>query len=372
MNGIGSNDDLSGQLTKDGELLTLMSAFPSSLSDGGLCHAFGYGSGVFDQKEKHHSEMQQPKDADIVKNGEDQDPKMIDFIFTVEDSAAWHAENMQMNQNHYSSMANLLGPNFVAWVQNVGSGLYFNPYVDVPIQNNLSRQVKYGVISKEKMLQDLLQWDYLYVAGRLHKPTQTVINNDDEVQEACNRNLESAVAASLLVHSSVMADRQEEGISLEELFFTIANLSYAGDFRMQVGAEDSGKVKKLVQSPGQFPRWCNLYNESLNQLQTRGILQCTTPDSNNHNNLPAKLQWNCTDIASQKHLLHLLPARFQRLESSLESSKFGLILSQDLERIVSPATRVQGAKGLITAGLFKSLKYAGAKFAKGSFKTFNR
>jgi hypothetical protein len=37
-----------------------------------------------------------------------------------------------------------------------------------------------------------------------------------------------------------------------------------------------------------------------------------------------------------------------------------------ISKIVAPSARIQSAKGLVTAGLSKSVRYAAAKLAKGS------
>ena len=59
--------------------------FPSKIN-----LAFAYGSGIFAQK-----------------GNEDTHEKMLDFIFTVENSFEWHKANLEMNPNHYALMGKL-------------------------------------------------------------------------------------------------------------------------------------------------------------------------------------------------------------------------------------------------------------------------
>lgn len=54
---------------------------------------------------------------------------MMDFIFVVRDSLAWHRENIRLNPRHYSGLRHL-GPAVVENVQcNWGAKLYFNTLV---------------------------------------------------------------------------------------------------------------------------------------------------------------------------------------------------------------------------------------------------
>ncbi|KAK3281716.1 hypothetical protein CYMTET_10513 [Cymbomonas tetramitiformis] len=118
-------------------------------------HAFAYGSGVFGQKGA----------LDML--------RMVDYILVVDSPCEWHAHNLEQNQNHYSNLIRFIGPRgAVALAENVGAGVYFNSYV--PWKNKL---LKYGVIKKEALLEDLSCWSSLYVSGRMHKPVAHLIED---------------------------------------------------------------------------------------------------------------------------------------------------------------------------------------------------
>ena len=103
---------------------------------------------------------------------------MTDLVFAVREAEVWHALNLEKHAAHYSPLG-MLGPRAVAAVQErAGAGVYYNAYV--PWRG---RRIKYGVVSVSALLDDLRCWRSLYLAGRMHKPVQTV-KSDPLVCEA--------------------------------------------------------------------------------------------------------------------------------------------------------------------------------------------
>ncbi|XP_013107605.2 phosphatidate cytidylyltransferase, mitochondrial [Stomoxys calcitrans] len=191
---------------------------------GAISYVFAYGSGV--KQQVGYSDVNKQKD------------NIIDLVFCVRDPLGWHAENINRHESHYSSMR-LLGPKCIMkYQENFGAGVYFNTLVPL---SDLGVQIKYGVISKEQMLQDLLEWKHLYMAGRLHKPVEDIVPPDDDKQlkEALATNLRNAFQVALLL--------LPEKFTSFHLFHTISNLSYKGDFRMIFG-ENKNKVANIVQA----------------------------------------------------------------------------------------------------------------------------
>ena len=149
----------------------VLSKFPAQ-----RCLVLAYGSGVFRQ-EGH----------------KDTKDNMTDFIFAVHDTELWHKENLAKHPSHYSTMARLMGPSAIRKCQEEwGARLYFNTLV--PWGKGM---IKYGVISRRDLLNDLKEWETLYVAGRLHSPVNIIEQEEDiELKEALRTNLNYALHAA--------------------------------------------------------------------------------------------------------------------------------------------------------------------------------
>ncbi|KAH8159015.1 hypothetical protein CIB48_g9227 [Xylaria polymorpha] len=200
-------------------------------------YAFAYGSGVFPQSTggtatEAEIKAVHPKAPVAVQKAQNGSPKMIDFIFGVSHTQHWHSLNLTQHRDHYSALGSL-GSAAISYIQDKwGAGVYFNPYVTVE-----GIQIKYGVVNLDTLCRDLSEWDSLYLAGRLHKPVK-ILRDDPRVRLANQINLLSALRTALLLLPPTFTE--------QELYATIAGISYLGDPRMALPTENPKKVSNIV------------------------------------------------------------------------------------------------------------------------------
>jgi len=313
----------------------ILSHFPQRA----LRFVFAYGSGVF----------QQEGSANVVRN-------MIDFVFAVDDPVTWHRENIAMNSRHYSSLR-WLGSKYLSRLQDAaGARIYYNTLV--PFEGRL---IKYGVISLRSLIDDLLDWETLYVSGRLQKPVLILRKTDENsgLNLALATNLQSAVHTSLLL--------LPEQFSEVDLYMTIAGLSYTGDFRMTVG-ENRDKVRNIVHP--NVDRFRTLYQSTLTNEehlywnQSSGTMEqslCTASTYHHLNLLPKSLMFRLVTARSAdgRHR-----DTEQVLRSLANDTECRNIVQSCVAAIVRKSSVSQTAKGLLTAGVTKSLRYGISKLKK--------
>ncbi|XP_064823533.1 phosphatidate cytidylyltransferase, mitochondrial isoform X3 [Oncorhynchus masou masou] len=300
----------------------ILSQFPQDIS-----LAFAYGSGVFKQNGTSQGQM--------GKN-------MLDFVFAVDDPVTWHTMNLMQNRKHYSVLK-FLGPRKISRIQEEhGAGVYYNTLVPVD-----GRIMKYGVISTDSLIDDLLHWKTMYIAGRLHKPVKILVQGENgKMRAALVGNLKSAVTASFLM--------LPESFSEEDLLLQIAGLSYAGDFRMVIG-EDRSKVANIVKENVQHFRI--LYNNILQECPQvvykpqQGKLEVDKSPEGQFVQLmalPRTLQQRITRLVDP-------PGKNRDVEEILlqvaQDPDCGSVVQQGISSIVKSSSITQTAKGIATAGL---------------------
>lgn len=261
-----------------------------------------------------------------------------------------------MNPSHYTCSFNV--PWLVDKFQSktaAGPGLWFN--VDVPMDSFgiKGRRMKYGIVSKEKLLEDLIGWKYLYVAGRLHKPL-TIIKYNEDIMTASRLNRTYASKAAMLLLPSRFSEIQ--------LYTTIAGLSYIGDHRMSFGAENLNKIDNIVLPNTKLFR--SLYKNTLEEMTPIVGLQ-----KSNHGNevwfsqdtsymqgvdssyLPSHLHKTITNSGSAPIFSHL------HSTSSRQAA-----VRHGISRIVSRASARQTAVNLVCVGFTKGMSYLLEKVKK--------
>ena len=230
-------------------------------------YAFAYGSGVFPQTAASPSVPSaklHPKPNAAISTVQGGEGKMIDFIFGVSYTQHWHSLNLQQYRNHYSAVGSL-GSYAVSRIQDSwGAGVYFNPYVTVN-----GTLIKYGVVNLDTLCKDLSEWDTLYLAGRLQKPVK-ILRDDPRVRLANQVNLLSAVRTALLLLPANFTE--------QELYGTIAGISYLGDPRMSLPTENPRKVANIVTH--QLTNFRRLYAPLIENLPNVSFTDpcCSKPD----------------------------------------------------------------------------------------------
>ncbi|SAM86099.1 related to proline transport helper PTH1 [Ustilago bromivora] len=344
--------------------------------DAPVRFAFAYGSGVFSQTEAGPEHAKRP----ATKDGK----KMVDFIMAVTHPQHWHSINMAQHPNHYSMLSRLLGSVGIGLVQERGAKIWYNPYVK--LEDEL---IKYGIMSVDDLCDDLLDWETLYVSGRMHKPV-ALITSDARVRLAQQVNLASALRTALLLLPKEFGE--------VELYTRIASLSYTGDFRMSVpGGENSNKVRNIVLN--QREEFRRLYAGLMRNLGTLSVEEmrhnrykivqddsistrasyaarlprCLRQKVQDHYTSRPDLDPAFLNLSLSKTLEEVprKPSSVQREEvlnafwrAAVQRDDFGEVLLQMISQTVKGRAWSQSLKGIYTAGFIRTFRYVAAKIGK--------
>lgn len=225
--------------------------------------------------------------------------------------------------------------------------------------------IKYGVTSVDNLCNDLLNWRTLYLAGRMHKPLR-IIKDDARVRLTQQVNLTSAVRAALLTLPDQFSETQ--------LFEAIAAISYNGDPRMLLPAENRGKVGNIVRSQGE--QFKELYQRLLVGLpgthwpaHLNEIKQDTSPHARTYHlrKLPQNLLLRVRSRYSEKGVSEELLKEDENaywLKLAADEGMLRRVIMEEIGKIVRGPATVQSMKGVVTAGVGKSIRYGTAKIGK--------
>lgn len=356
-------------------------------------YAFAYGSGVFPQDGAPAAMSSlHPSPPEAITKVQGGGQKMIDFIFGVSYTQHWHSLNIHEHRDHYSSVASL-GSYAVSRLQDsFGAGVYFNPYITIN-----GTLIKYGVVNIDTLCRDLSEWDTLYLAGRLQKPVK-ILRDNPSVRLANQVNLISAVRTALLLLPPNFTE--------QDLYATIAGISYMGDPRMSIGGDDPRKVLNIVTN--QLPNFRRLYAPLIENLPNISFndVKCRNPDWFADPSINAKLAQDM-DPVKRGNMVRRLPKAFREklyfeyqrkwsiprgdfdemlartkdedperirrreggpFDQRIAKDDDGGGLKEEVRQVIEKTIRwpafTQSVKSVITAGVARSWRYAREKRAK--------
>ncbi|KAJ2998366.1 Mitochondrial translocator assembly and maintenance protein 41 [Globomyces sp. JEL0801] len=296
-------------------------------------YAIAYGSGAYPQK---------GYDNQIA--GKD---TMVDFIFGVTHAEHWHSLNLRQHRNHYSFLGSLGGKTVSTIQERFGARIYYNPDIVV---NGV--RIKYGVVSMHHLQKDLEEWETLYLAGRFHKPIK-ILRDDAKMGLAIRKNLENAVRVALLMLPPTFTE--------EELFLKIAGLSYRGIYIIITNSIKNLDIQiSLSNFLGDFRMTVgeNPYKQDTS-VKLRGLMLQALPKG-----FQEKLH---------NHYLWSLSKHGQRnvnREEPTFSQEFGQyplidsLVGKSIKDVVARPAVTQSLKGVLSAGIGGSIKYAKDKVQK--------
>jgi translocator assembly and maintenance protein 41 len=269
------------------------------------------------------------------------DRPMLDLVLVVDDPLEWHRLNLIENAHHYSILG-MFGPRLVGKVQDMPADVYYNTLTPMKGATQKGRLMKYGVVGLREFQRDLQDWQHLYLAGRLHKPVVFLKQPSSKLGLDLVSNLTSAVRTSLLL----LPDR----FSKEELYLTVARLSYDGDFRMVFG-ENPDKVRNIVLP--NIQKFDGLYAPVMENLTDA----CSWSNSGSEGGFYEQ------DMSTSTRKSHasMLPASLQLFSKGAVDAS---TIQAQLRSIVFRSSLMQSAKGVLTAGPAKATQYTGAKVGK--------
>lgn len=277
-----------------------------------LQSAIAYGSGVVRQE------------------GYENEKPMVDMIFAVEDSQAWHEANMRAHPKDYSFMRYFGAKAVTNMQRNFAAGIYYNPYVQFRGQ-----PIKYGVIEQTDLQADLQDWRWFYTAGRLQKPTVT-LKQSPALCKAQQQNIRAALSAALLL--------LPEQCTEDELYQTITKLSYLGDPR----PENPDKVQNIVHA--QRPQFRAMYANVLADAPVEQVHETELYQEHSKQNVEQLV----AALPSSLELDSIAPENIEAIRNQIRAGIANTVSRSGTRMII---------QGALSAGS-KSIQYAIAKLRK--------
>ena len=269
--------------------------------------------------------------------------KQVDLIVIVEDIKKFYEENLKKNKYMYKFTPRLYFKHASKAKLKKAAGICYTTDINYGIDT-----YKMGVIEKEDVLEDLLNWKTYYIAGRFQKEMFTAVE-DKEIEKANELNKKNALTIALL-----LLDKEKP--KLIDLYEQICSLSYMGDSRKSFKAEDPNKIKKLAS--GSKEHFNKEYKDKTDLFKTDKNEYITIDYKKVHKMikyLPEKLRANIMEAVGEDNSL-------DKVEEIRE------VIKKYLTTIIKGSSSGQTKKGILTTGPKNSISYAISKLKKGRKK----
>ena len=269
--------------------------------------------------------------------------KQVDLIVVVDDIKKFYEENLKKNKYMYKLTPRIYFKHAKSKTLKKAAGICYT--TDIVYNQDV---YKMGVIEKEDVLDDLLNWKTFYIAGRFQKEMFTA-KADTQIEKENEINKRNALTVALL-----LLDKEKP--KLIDLYEKICSLSYMGDSRKNFKAEDPNKIKKLASGSKEhfnkeYTEKTDLYTVDKNEyikVDYNKVLKMIEK-------LPIDLKMKIVDEVGDKRLT----------DATLEIRKG---IEEYLTTIIKKSSMGQTKKGILTTGPKNSLGYALAKLKKGRKK----
>lgn len=268
------------------------------------------------------------------------DKKQYDLIVVVDDIEQWHKENLRKTPEMYSWTARNYFQMASKEQQKWGTPICFITYVKV-----FNQEFKLGIVEKNDVIEDLENWNSFLLAGRFQKE-MVPIQEDEEVKKANELNRNNAMTVALLTLDDDTATKEEV---CKKLF----QLSYYGEFRSSVGAENPNKVNNLVKGSFDYFSKNYLFLDKAKENSDGTITRNYTALLKHIKELPDDLKIRLYQVIDNN-------SDYEELKGKIKEE----IINYFEEKNKSSSFK-QAVKGVFTTGVINSIQYAKSKFQKG-------
>ena len=269
--------------------------------------------------------------------------KQVDLIVIVNDIKKFYEENLKANKYMYKLVPKFYFKHATAKGLKKAAGICYTTDINYCIDT-----FKMGVIEKQDVLDDLLNWKTFYIAGRFQKEMYTALE-DKEIEKANEVNKRNALTIALLL-------LKKDNPTLIDLYEQICSLSYMGDSRKSFKAEDPNKIKKLASGSKEHFNKEFRDNTTLIKVSKDEHIEIDYKKVFKEiDKLPEELRNNINSRTEGKNDL-------DHIEEIREE------ITNYLTEIIKKSSLGQTKKGILTTGPKNSISYALRKLKKGRKK----